>query len=85
MMTSTIDRRAAGPVADAASSESDTTRVVQQGLLIQACLGTIGAVEFLKSRNIDATVIQRVLTGGQIRTGDQPMSKGRLADAACAA
>ena len=85
MTTSTIDRRAAGPVADAASSESDATRIVQQGLLIQACLCTISAVEFLKSRNIDAGVIGRVLTGGQIRMGDQPMSTGRIADAACEA
>lgn len=85
MTTPTIDRRAAGPVADAASSESDATRIVQQGLLIQACLGTIGAVEFLKAHRIDGAVIQRVLTGGHIRAGDRPMSQGRLADAACEA
>lgn len=85
MTTQTIDRRATVPVADAASSESDTARVVQQGLLIQACLGTIGAVEFLKAHDVGATVIGRVLTGGEIRTGDRPMAQGRLADAACAA
>lgn len=85
MTTQTIDRRATGPAADAASSESDATRIVQQGLLIQACLGTISAVEFLKSNDVDAAVIGRVLTGGQIRTGDWPMAQGRVADAACAA
>lgn len=85
MTTQTIDRRAAGPVADAASSESDATRIVQQGLLIQACLGTIGAVEFLKAHDVDAAVIGRVLTGGRIRTADRPMARGRVADAACPA
>jgi hypothetical protein len=47
------------------------TRIVQQGLLVQGCMGTVGAVEFLKVHGIGGAVIHRVLTSPQVRAGDR--------------
>ena len=43
---------------------------VRQALRIQACLGTIGAVEYLKGRAVGGAVIGRVLTGARVRVTD---------------
>jgi hypothetical protein len=43
---------------------------VEQALRIQACLGTVGAVEYLKGRAVDGAVIGRVLTGARVRMSD---------------
>lgn len=50
------------------SAGSDTVR---QALRIQACLGTVGAVEYLKGRAVDGAVIGRVLAGAHVRVSDQ--------------
>jgi hypothetical protein len=71
MDTLITDRRATGPYGDAHFPQSDASRVVQQGLLIQARLGTISAVEFLKANDVGSVVIQRVLTSQQVRANDR--------------
>lgn len=71
MHDSHIDRRA-GAVADAATGPyADPTRVVRQGMEIQASMGTRSAVEFLKQHGIHGEVIHRVLMGEQVRADDQ--------------
>jgi len=56
----------------AASAElPGTTRIVRQGLLLQAGLGTVGALEFLKSHAVSGAVIRRVLAHEQLREEDQ--------------
>jgi hypothetical protein len=71
MDTLKVDRRALGPASDPVSDQPDATRIVQQGILIQARVGTIGAVEFLKAHNVDGAVIHRVLTTQQVRADDR--------------
>lgn len=72
MDTLKLDRRATFPDADPVSDLDDPARVVQLGLLIQDRVGTIGAVEYLKAHNINAAVINRVLTTQQVRADDRP-------------
>jgi hypothetical protein len=56
----------------AASAElPGTTRIVRQGVLLQAGLGTVGALEFLKSHAVSGAVIRRVLGREQLRQEDQ--------------
>ena len=47
------------------------TDVVRQGLGLQACLGTVGAVEYLKANGINGAIIGRVLSGGRVRDDDR--------------
>lgn len=49
----------------------DKAGIVRQGMLIQARLGSIGAVEFLKARDVGGAVIRRVLTSRQVRAEDR--------------
>ena len=64
--------RRAGVVADASTGPyADLTRVVRQGMEIQAGMGTRSAVEFLKQHGIHGEVIHRVLMGEQVRAEDQ--------------
>lgn len=65
-----IDRRTSSALPSLSFSEANTTRIVQQGMAVQACLGSVGAVEYLKARRIDSKVITRVLTGGRVRCDD---------------
>ena len=44
--------------------------IVKQGILLQAWLGSTGAVEYLKARGIDSKVITRVLGGECLRSSD---------------
>lgn len=70
MQASRIDRRsAANPVARD-QSHVDASHVVRQSMAIQASLGTRSAVEFLKRHGVQGAVIQRVLTGAQVRSDD---------------
>jgi len=62
-----IDRRASMPSADL----SWTTRIVHEGVLLQAWMGTVGAVEFLKAHAVSGAVIRRVLGREQLRQEDQ--------------
>ena len=66
-----IDRRASLPGAAASADISRTTRIVRQGVLLQACLGTVGAVEYLKAHAITGPVIGRVLSGEHVRQEDR--------------
>lgn len=45
--------------------------VVRQGIFLQTLIGTAGAVEYLKSRQVKGRVISRVLSGGAVREGDR--------------
>jgi len=63
------DRRAA--LAPASAELPETTRIVRQGVLLQARLGTVGAIEFLKARAVSGAVIRRVLAREQLRREDQ--------------
>lgn len=73
MHDSHTDRRATAvpPAAAAAGPYADPTRVVRQGMEIQASMGTRSAVEFLKQHGIHGEVIHRVLMGEQVRADDQ--------------
>ena len=57
-----IDRRARMPGA---------TTIVREGVLLQAWMGTVGAVEFLKAHAVSGAVIRRVLGREQLRQEDQ--------------
>ena len=43
---------------------------VRRGMLISETAGAVSAVEFLKARGVDPTVIERVLGGAEIRRDD---------------
>ena len=75
-----IDRRATMPGAAAGADILRTTRIVRQGLLLQACLGTVGAVEYLKAHAITGAVIGRVLSGERVRQEDHVLAQD---DTAC--
>jgi hypothetical protein len=49
----------------------DRTGSVQQALLIQARVGSISAVEYLKAHDVGGDVISRVLTSRRIREDDR--------------
>jgi hypothetical protein len=68
-----IDRRARLPAASASADLTRTTRIVRQGVLLQACLGTVGAVEYLKRHEVSGAVIGRVLSGERVRQEDQAL------------
>lgn len=70
-METSIDRRATGPLPSPLSYETETTRIVQQAILLRACLGTVGAIEYLKARGIGSKLITRVLTGECVRGEDK--------------
>jgi hypothetical protein len=58
-MTHTIDRRA------------DGNQVVTTGLLVQRQSGTVSAIEYLKNNDVRANVIQRVMSGAELRQADK--------------
>ena len=39
--------------------------------MLRACLGTVGAIEYLKAYGIDSKIITRVLTGDCVRGDDK--------------
>lgn len=63
MQTQQINRRSDHTI--------DKAGIVRQGMQIQARLGSIGAVEFLKARDVGGAVIRRVLTSRQVRAEDR--------------
>lgn len=63
-----IDRRKNPP---GASERAHQKENVKQGIRLQACLGTIGALEYLKSRSIEGAVIARLLSSGRLRREDR--------------
>jgi hypothetical protein len=66
-----VERRAARRSAAVDPADTKITSVVRQGILLQTCMGTIGAVEYLKAHAIDSRVISRVLSGGGVREEDK--------------
>ena len=77
-METLIDRRAI--VAPASSSFAQSSKTVQQGILLQACLGSMSAVEYLKARGIDSRVSTRVLGRERVRGEDNAALAQRKAD-----
>lgn len=74
LQTQQLDRRAQASIGTPAQDrdeDQDKAGIVRQGMLIQARVGTIGAVEFLKARDVGGAVIGRVLTSQQVRAGDR--------------
>jgi len=71
MQDSQIDRRATLPTVELDKPHADSALVVRQGMLVQAAMGTLSAVEFLKQHGVQGAVIQRVLTSEQVRVEDQ--------------
>lgn len=69
-METSIERRTTAPL-PSPLSRTDTARIVQQAILLRACLGTVGAIEYLKARGIDSKVITRVLAGDCVRSEDK--------------
>ncbi len=68
-----IDRRARLPAASASADLIMTTRIVREGILLQACLGTVGAVEYLKTYAVSGAIIGRVLSGERVRQEDRAL------------
>lgn len=50
---------------------TEASGIVQAGILFQASLGSISAVEYLKANDIDGAVIRRVLGEGRMRADDR--------------
>ena len=71
MQASQIDRRYAGLPYMQSNPYADATHSVRQGMQIQASLGTLSAVEFLKQHGVHGAVIHRVLMGEHVRMDDQ--------------
>ncbi len=45
--------------------------IIRCGLLVQRYSGTVSAVEYLKTKGVDAHVIARVLSGAPVRLEDR--------------
>lgn len=71
METSYLERRKPCDVAAVCAVPVELEQFVRQGIILQASVGTRGAVEYMKAHRIDASVISRVLSGGAIREQDQ--------------
>jgi len=56
-------RRASGTTLDERTQRSDDVRhmIVNQGISVQSSANTVCAVEYMKSHNVDAEIIERVL------------------------
>lgn len=46
-------------------------QIVQQGILLKHALSTVAAIEYLTARDIDPTVIRRVIAGNTVRESDR--------------
>lgn len=66
-----IDRRKTPPHAAAPTDGVSTTRHLRLAIGMQATVGTIGAIEYLKAQGIDSGLIVRILSGGRVREDDQ--------------
>lgn len=66
-----LDRRNSSHTASATAHPVDTAQLVRQAIILQAYIGTRGAVEYMKAHQIHGAVINRVLSGGAMRHQDQ--------------
>ena len=71
MMNVLVERRESRSRAYACTGSMETQEIVRQGILLQSCVGTLGAVEYMKANVICGAVISRVLSGGAIRQQDR--------------
>jgi hypothetical protein len=71
MEMQSIDRRKTLSMAETMPGNPHSANIVLKGMTIQARLGTISAVEYLKVHDIGSTVIQRVLTSECVRAEDR--------------
>jgi hypothetical protein len=70
MATLQLDRRTKSLRAAANSIQQAQHDIVKHGVHLQACIGTIGAVEYLKANGIASEIIVRVLSDGRTRSED---------------
>ena len=66
-----LDRRNSSHTASATAHSVDTAQVVRQAIILQAYVGTRGAVEYMKAHQVHGAVINRVLSGGALRHLDR--------------
>lgn len=66
-----IDRRKTSPHTASPTDGVSTTRHLRLAIGMQATVGTIGAIEYLKAQGIDSGLIVRILSGGRVRGDDQ--------------
>lgn len=71
METLQVDRRKLPSSACESSNLSEHAHLVTQAIVLQASIGTLGAVEYMKAHKIQGAVIGRVLSGGAIREKDR--------------
>lgn len=76
METLHAERRATETRACTDRAAGDPATAVRQAILLQACVGTAGAVEYLKAHQLKGEVISRVLSGGSVREGDRAAPDG---------
>lgn len=75
MDTLQAERRASGLLASDPLA-GKAAEAVRQAILLQTCIGTPGAVEYLKAHRVNGQVISRVLSGGNVREGDRTAPDG---------
>ena len=73
MQSLSIDRRASPSATGADTDLPPVTRVVRQSVLVQECIGTVGAIEYLKAHEIPGSVIARVLSRECVRQEDRAL------------
>lgn len=71
METIQTERRVPRTGASTAPGPAASAAVLSQAILLQTSVGTLGAVEYLKSHRVDCQVINRLLSNGFIRKDDQ--------------
>lgn len=70
METLQIDRRRIPPL-PSSTCKPVTAEAMRQGLILQASLGTVAALEYLKAQDVCGAVRCRILSGGRRRAADQ--------------
>lgn len=79
METLLIERRKPRQPAAGSAIPIELEHLVRQAIVLQAAVGTRGAVEYMKAHRIHGALISRVLSGGAIRAQDQESRDNPLA------
>ena len=69
MHTSRVNRRT--NLYKNTQGETFDAMVVRQGMLLKLQVNTVSAIEYMKNRGISPAIIQRVLSGFQMRDDDK--------------
>ncbi|WP_332878635.1 hypothetical protein [Massilia sp. S19_KUP03_FR1] len=69
MHTSRVNRRT--NLYKNTQGETFDAAVVRQGMLLKLQVNTVSAIEYMKNRGISPAIIQRVLSGLQMRDDDK--------------